>query len=44
MRHIEISRKSQQREIDVKPDHLLEKPVDFKRLELILKSIARQKL
>ncbi|GAI04026.1 unnamed protein product, partial [marine sediment metagenome] len=26
---------------DVKPDYLLEKPVEFKRLELILKSIAR---
>jgi len=30
--------------IDVKPDYLIEKPVDFKRLELILKSIVRQKL
>lgn len=30
--------------IDVKPDYLLEKPVDFKRLKLILNSIARQKI
>lgn len=30
--------------IDAKPDYLIEKPIEFKRLELILKSIIRQKL
>ena len=30
--------------INVKPDYLIKKPIEFKRLKLILKSIARQKL
>ena len=30
--------------IDVKPDYLLEKPIEFKRLKLIFKSIPRQKI
>ena len=30
--------------IGVKPDYLLEKPIEFKRLKLILKSIPRQKI
>ena len=30
--------------IDAKPDYLLEKPIEFKRWELILNSIIRQKL